>query len=464
VDFTGERVIPGAVDPDLLNEHLARYHFACRFSSGKVVLDAACGSGYGSAMLAENAKAVYGADISPEAVEYARRVYGAPHVFFTQSDCLALPFPAAQFDLVVAFEIIEHLEDQEAFLQEMDRVLSPSGILLLSTPNRLYYTEERGETNPFHHHEFSFEEFENALQPLFAHRAILFENHVPGVLLAGSGSSSALRSPSSVVTESKGASSHGETNNGEGPENTAHYFVAVCSHRPLDPVSPLLYLPSTGNVLREREAHIRQLSGYLAEAKADADRARAEMARVGDEWKEMRARLDEVHNMLEELNGQVEERSRWAQNLDRELTERNETIRQLQDEHESDVQWALSLQDDLAQTRGAFETLQREFDERTRWAQNLDRELAERNESIRQLQEEHDSKVKWALSLQDELTQARGALEILQREFDERTAWALTLNTELNERLADLRTLYSSRWYQIGKKLRLSPVPPSDQS
>src|SRR6266404_1383353 len=143
VKFTGERVIPGECEPDLLNEHMARYRFAQRFAAGKVVLDAACGSGYGAAMLAENAKKVVGCDISHEAVEYARRVYGASkggalRVEYSESDCLALPFPSARFDLVVAFEIIEHLENPQVFLKEMDRVLGPGGILIVSTPNRLY--------------------------------------------------------------------------------------------------------------------------------------------------------------------------------------------------------------------------------------------------------------------------------------------------------------------------------------
>jgi SAM-dependent methyltransferase len=419
VNFTGERVIPGEVDPDLLNEHLARYYFARRFSAGKVVLDAACGSGYGSAMLGENAKAVYGADISPEAIKYARRVYGSPNLYFSEADCLALPFPTARFDLVVAFEIIEHLKDPEALLGELDRVLSPSGLLLLSTPNRLYYTEERGETNPFHDHEFSFEELEEALRKRFPHRAILFENHVPGVLLADSSESADLSSPSSILTEKAPAVSSNESGKkgGERAGKTAHYFVAVCAHRPLDPLSPLLYLPSTGNVLRERETHIRRLTGYLAEAKADADRARTAMERAMAEAEE--AKIDAAR-----LRAQVEEMRAGYE-------------RQIQD------------------LNGVLE-------ERLRWAQDLDRQLTEKGSYISQLQSDIESKVQWALSLQQELEQARTALQKLQQEFDERTAWALRLDGELKERLGDLRTLYGSRWYRLGKNLRLSPVPPSD--
>ena len=71
-EFTGERLIPGQVDADLLNEHMARYAFAMRLARGNRVLDAGCGAGYGSAELARIAKSVTGVDVACEAVEYAR--------------------------------------------------------------------------------------------------------------------------------------------------------------------------------------------------------------------------------------------------------------------------------------------------------------------------------------------------------------------------------------------------------
>ena len=75
---------------------------------------------------------------------------------------------------------------------------------------------------------------------------------------------------------------------------------------------------------------------------------------------------------------------------------------------------------------------------------------------MRELQADIENKVSWARSLEADLERAREALTNLQREFEERTAWALKLD-------ADLRFLFGSRWYRLAKKLRLSPVPPSDQ-
>ena len=124
-EFTGERLIPGQVDVDLLNEHLARYAFAARLAHGKRVLDAGCGAGYGSAELAGQAASVTGADLAADAVDFARAHYGVPNLAFEQASCDRLPHRDGCFDLVVAFEVIEHLEGWREFLLEARRVLAP---------------------------------------------------------------------------------------------------------------------------------------------------------------------------------------------------------------------------------------------------------------------------------------------------------------------------------------------------
>ena len=346
MEFTGERVIPGQGDVDVFNEHRARYLFARRFSGGKKVLDAACGTGYGSALLGENAREVFGVDISSEAVEYARGHYESGNVHFGQADALTLPFASGQFDFVVAFEIIEHLEHPEEFLKELRRVLAPNGLLLLSTPNRLYYTEDRGVVNPFHHREFSCPELGEILKPIFPYHSMLFENHMAGLLISGPDAALdfAAPRPGSVLQEDRAAGQAKDS------QREAHYFVALCSQRPLEPIQPLLYFPSTGNVLREREIHIRLLMQQLSETKIE-----------------------------------LEKRTQWARNLDQQLSEKDAYIRQLQADYEQKIQWALGLQQELEQARAALQKLQQEFEERTAWALRLDAELKERSEELRLL-------------------------------------------------------------------------------
>ena len=145
-EFTGERVIPGLVDPDLWNEHVARYVFASRFAAGRRVVDAGCGTGYGTARLAATAASAIGLDASSEAVAYAREHYSAENISFLQASCAALPLASASADLIVSFEVIEHIDCWQEFLVETRRVLGDTGLLIISTPNRDYYTEARATT------------------------------------------------------------------------------------------------------------------------------------------------------------------------------------------------------------------------------------------------------------------------------------------------------------------------------
>ena len=154
LEFTGERFVPG-VPGEIVYEHVHRYAFASRFASGRRVLDAACGEGYGSALLAQVAVAVTGVDLDAATVDHARTTYVARNLSFAQGSITALPLPAESVDLVVSFETIEHLAatDQPAMLAEFARVLVPDGLLLVSSPNRPEYSDRRNYLNPFHIHE-----------------------------------------------------------------------------------------------------------------------------------------------------------------------------------------------------------------------------------------------------------------------------------------------------------------------
>ena len=148
--FTGERFIPGTRG-EIWIEHWHRYHFAARWAAGKRVLDVACGEGYGSAFLARRAAYVAGVDVSAQAIAHAERSYAKPGVVeFVQASCTRLPFPDLSFDVAVSFETLEHIEGQEAFLDELARVLAPGGVLILSCPDKLEYSDKRGFANEFH--------------------------------------------------------------------------------------------------------------------------------------------------------------------------------------------------------------------------------------------------------------------------------------------------------------------------
>lgn len=162
-----ERIVPDEEPAGVVALHLKRYVFAEPFCAGKTVLDAACGTGYGSARLGAVAARVLGVDVDADAVAYARRRYGADNVEFDAMDVAALRLDDASFDVVVSFETIEHLPDRDAFLREVVRVLRPSGTLVVSTPNVPRTTER--PANPFHRVEYSRADFERLLSGFFAH-------------------------------------------------------------------------------------------------------------------------------------------------------------------------------------------------------------------------------------------------------------------------------------------------------
>ncbi len=110
------------------------------------VLDAGCGTGYGTAEFSRTAATAVGLDISRDAIDYARRHYSLENVRFLQASCTAMPFREGSFNLVVAFEVIEHLRDWRGFLLELRRVLTAGGQCVISTPNKNYYSESRGHT------------------------------------------------------------------------------------------------------------------------------------------------------------------------------------------------------------------------------------------------------------------------------------------------------------------------------
>jgi len=172
LEATGERLIPEVYAGQVvLAEHLARYRLATRLAPGRRVLDAACGEGYGSAMLAAaGAGSVVGVDIDEQTVAHARSRYGLD---MRVGDVAELPFADGEFDLVVSFETIEHVADPEAAIGEFARVLAPAGLLLVSTPNPREYLVE----NPFHERELTPEEFTAALEAHFPTVSPLYQQN-----------------------------------------------------------------------------------------------------------------------------------------------------------------------------------------------------------------------------------------------------------------------------------------------
>jgi SAM-dependent methyltransferase len=397
IEFTGERVVPGQIDPDLWNEHLARYQFASRLVEGRRVLDAGCGSGYGSARLAASAAFVLGIDSSAEAVDYARTNYASPKAAFSRASGAALPLAGGSIDVVVAFELIEHLADWRAFLEEARRVLAPGGLLVISTPNREYYAESRQLTgpNPFHVHEFDLPELAAALSALFPHVSLYLENHVAAIAFQPLDTTGGRR----VEIE--------QAARGTDPAS-AHFFLAVCGASAVPEPRTFVYVPTTANVLRERELHIE---------KAEADVAR------------LRQEKQEVVEMFRAQKAELERSNLWAEELDEKLAAAQARI--------------VELQQELAQTTAGYQArvadLEAEDRRKTEWAGQLEAELEAKGQ---------------------ELLKTIALLDAAEDTVRERTAWAQRLDAEVRDLRTQLDLVRASRWVKLGKRFGLGPQLP----
>jgi SAM-dependent methyltransferase len=413
IEFTGERVVPGQVDPDLMNEHMARYAFAARLARMKRVLDAGSGAGYGSAELARHASRVVGADVSAEAVAFASERYKLPNVVFECASCTALPHPDASFDLVVAFEIIEHLENWRDLLAEARRLLAPGGQFVVSTPNREYYAEHRrlAGPNPYHVHEFDFEEFRAALGEFFPHISMFLENHAQGVVFQP------LEPDNTAHVQVEGT--------GADPSQS-HFFVAVCANRPQTGAPSFVYVPRSANLLRERERHIALLESELA---------------TKDQWlTTARNQLGELNRIHQELiamhRGQKQEleaSNRWAESLNEKIREAGTAIAELE---EAAARMAGEYQAKVAE-------LEEENRQKTQWVMETEERLGTELEART-----------------EELVRSVELLHDAEKTIEERTLWARRLESQASELDGHLSMVKGSRWFKLGRRFGLGPVLP----
>jgi SAM-dependent methyltransferase len=185
-----ERIEPGTTQWALLySEHVQRYELAAgQMKPGARVLDAGCGVGYGSALLADRGAAnVVAVDISAEAIEIGRRQFARDTILWVTEDCQDLTEAGRHgpFDLICNLENLEHLAEPARFLARVTSLLRDGGTLISSTPNRIGMNRLRGvppearPVNPFHFREYTAAEFEVLLRNYFEEVTLSFQTFDP---------------------------------------------------------------------------------------------------------------------------------------------------------------------------------------------------------------------------------------------------------------------------------------------
>jgi chromosome segregation ATPase len=216
------------------------------------------------------------------------------------------------------------------------------------------------------------------------------------------------------------------------PEN-AHFFLAACSQSPIEADEVFAWLPSSGNVLREREIHIGKLEGELVSK---------------DEWlDELKASHALLQKSHEETVAELKERALWAQQLNARIDERNVAIKQLQAEAETRMAWIRNLQGQLTEASGEIgrltareEELQADLQARTSWARALETQLTERTEHLRVLMAEND---------------------VQKHRVEELNALRLRHADEIGQLRARQAMIAQSRWVRLGRSLNVGPEIPA---
>jgi ubiquinone/menaquinone biosynthesis C-methylase UbiE len=341
LNWTGERFLPWLEDATIAYEHLHRYAYAIQFVKDKAVLDLAAGEGYGANILAASAGSVVGIDIDPSAVQHASTKYNRPNLQFIAGSITEIAAPDRSFDVVTCFEAIEHIEDQAGLLREVKRVLRPSGLFIVSTPNKDAYHSE-SEANPFHVKELTPEEFEGMLHKHFANLQFLGQRiHGQSSIwqLDERGSHRALGEVLVQRREAEFAFAGTE-------QRVPLYLIALCSEVAIPLADSSVLVDISDQLIRQKDAAIADLlAGKSSDEKAlkwlnqQLEDRHAAVAGLESavQWQsvqidDLKSSLDGLNEAIHWLKGTIAERELTIQSHEQALEWRASQVQGLQNE------------------------------------------------------------------------------------------------------------------------------------
>ncbi len=317
LEWTGERYVPWMEEGEIHYEHLHRYRFAKEFVKGKKALDLACGEGYGSFMLAEDAREVIGVDIDEVTIRHASSRYIKDNLTFLKGSVTDIPIKGEKiFDAIVCFEAIEHIDEHDEMMREVKRLLKKDGIFIVSTPNKYIYSDQANYQNPFHLKELYFDDFKRLMSDNFQNVYVYGQKIYPSSNIFPLHGESG---PSNDFVIEKGEKEFLFLPPGK---KSARYFIAVASDSRLDKSlvlgnSYLLDLSET--LFVRKDVQISHLGGVVKEKEAEIENFRRTISQRDSRVLELTSAVSEKDSHIGSLEAAVRK-------LDGQIGDLKETI------------------------------------------------------------------------------------------------------------------------------------------
>jgi GT2 family glycosyltransferase/glycosyltransferase involved in cell wall biosynthesis/SAM-dependent methyltransferase len=295
LDFTGERLTSSVSGSQVEVEHLHRYLIALEYCRGKDVLDIASGEGYGAKLLSQVARTVVGVELAEHAVVHATKSYADDHLRFLVGDARAIPLADHSIDVVVSFETLEHVFEQEQFLFEVRRVLRPAGFFIVSTPNQEIYSPSESTANPYHVRELGKEDFIDLVKSKFSNVVCYQQRPMMGSALIPDTRDAV---PGVITFERRGPSAI-EMNRGL---PRAAYLIAVASTSFVPDLVASLYIQTTqfGLMLGELAELRKREQGLMHEVsdlRQEIDNVNARAVNAEDQWRRTADEIERIKSI-----------------------------------------------------------------------------------------------------------------------------------------------------------------------
>ncbi|TAE14829.1 MAG: methyltransferase domain-containing protein [Oscillatoriales cyanobacterium] len=388
---TGERYLPNCMKGQIKYEHLHRYALSIELARDKKVLDIASGEGYGSASLSKFACSVVGVDIDSKSVEYANQKYGdRPNLEFVVGACEAIPLPSQSVDIVTSFETIEHHNKHEEMMQEIKRVLKPGGLVIISSPNRLTYSDLPEYSNPFHVKELYDYQFISLLNRHFKHVKIYGQRLATGSFVFP------LKDPTQHSFKAY-TFDDSEVNQKVCSLEAPIYFIAICSDEVIDvqPAIDSIYIDKPDDLFKENQVALAESQSQLHQTKALLSQYQSQLHQTEvilmqcqSQLQDTEAVLEESQSQLQDIEAVLEESQSQLHRTQTELAQSQSQLHQTQTELAQSQSQLHETQTELAQSQSQLHETQAVLEQSQSQLQHTESVLEQSQSQLHQTQTE----------------------------------------------------------------------------